>query len=166
MLAQGTTARAALGVREVATLEELRDDWQRLEQHDGDIFRSYAWAEVLEGQVGTAGRRLIAFIGADGSVAGIANLRLQRTTPFRLYGFEGQAFADQVGPICDPADRPALAAALRRMILSQPGWRPAALLARGLPREEGWAALLGGHVTRAIPSLALRLEGDWEQWLA
>src|SRR5262249_45920352 len=99
------TAGPPLALREVATLRELRADWERLEQLDGDISRSYAWAEALEREAGADGRRLLACIRADGTVAGIASLRLQRASPIRVYGFEGQAVADQVGPVCAPADR-------------------------------------------------------------
>src|SRR3954469_16344279 len=155
-----------LHVREVATLPELEEDWERLAREDGDLFRSFTWARTVEGGAGAGRRRLLAFTRPDGVVVGIAPLVRLRSSPVHLYGFSGQGIADQVGPVCHPRDRAVVAATLRQAILREPGRGPAALLGRGLLREERWAELLRGVVVGAQPSLVLRLEGDWDAWLA
>src|SRR3954470_261127 len=155
-----------LEVHEAGGLQELREDWERLAREDGDLFRSFAWAEALEQGAGAERRRLLVFTRPDGVVVGIAPLVRLRSSPIRVYGFAGQGIADQVGAVCHPRDRAVVAAALRRAILREPGRTPAALLGRGLLREEGWAPLLGGVVVGAQPSLVLPLDGGWDAWLA
>ena len=154
-----------LVVREAASLEELRDDWTRLAELDGDLFKTWEWARVWEDTYGSAGRVLLTF-GRPGEPL-TAIVRLVRTgpRPLRLVGFEGQGLADQVGPLCAPADRAEVAAALRAAVTPPSG--RGGLVVAGLMREQGWASLLDGVLLTSRPSPVLELDGlDWEGWLA
>ena len=161
-----TSKSGPLVVDEAASLEQVRDDWHRLAEVDTDLFRSYEWAQAWEAAAGAHRRLLLRFAEADGTVVGIARLTRLRSVPVRLYGFEGQGWANQVGPVCEPRHRAAVADALRAVISPRRS-RPGILLARGLMHEDGWSGLLGGEVVKRLPSPVLRLgEQDWEQWLA
>ena len=155
-----------LVVQEVATLEELRDDWTRLAELDGDVFKTWEWARAWEETWGSDGRVLLTFGRPGEPLAGIARLMRTGRKPVRVVGFEGQGPADQAGPVCDPKSRPAVATALRHALATRLG-RPGVMLARGLMREEGWAALLDGIVLQRRLSPVLDLGGlDWDGWLA
>ena len=162
----GAATADALVVAEASSLEGLRDDWERLVQDDTDVFRSWEWAKAWELAAGAGRRRLLTFARPGGQMVGIARLAELRSAPVRLFGFEGQGRADQVGPVCHPRDRASVAQALRAAVRWR-GRRPGVLLARGLMREEGWVPLLDGVVISSDPSPVLRLgDCDWEQWMA
>lgn len=155
-----------LHVQEARSLEELRDDWTRLAELDGDIFKTWEWARAWEDTCGADGSLLLTFGRPGRPLTGIARLVTTGRRPMRLVGFAGQTPADQTGPVCAPADRAAVAVALRRAIGTRHG-RPGVLLARGLMREQGWAELLDGIVLKRQPSPVLELAGrDWDGWLA
>ena len=155
-----------LEVQEARSLAELRDDWTRLADLDGDVFKTWEWARAWEDAHGSDGRLLLTFGRPGEPLAGIARLERIGPTSMRLVGFEGQGAADQAGPVCAPDDRAAVAVALRRAIATGHG-QPRALLARGLMREEGWAELLDGVVLKGQPSPVLDIAGqDWAAWLA
>ncbi len=155
-----------LDVQEAQSLDELRDDWTRLAELDGDVFKTWEWARAWEDACGAEGRVLLTFRRPGEPLAGIVRLARTGPAPMRLVGFEGQGAADQVGPICAPEDRAAIAVALRRAIATGHG-QPRALLARGLMREEDWATLLDGIVLKTQPSPVLELAGrDWDGWLS
>lgn len=155
-----------LEVQEARSLTELRDDWTRLADLDGDVFKTWEWARAWEDAHGSDGRLLLTFGRPGEPLAGIARLERIGPTSMRLVGFEGQGAADQAGPVCAPDDRAAVAVALRRAIATGHG-QPRALLARGLMREEGWAELLDGVVLKGQPSPVLDIAGqDWAAWLA
>lgn len=156
----GPARAGALVVREAGSLEELRADWTRLADEDGDVFRTWEWARAHEDAAGADGRLLLTFARAGEPLLGIA--RLVRRRPGVL-GFAGEGPADHVGPVCRPADRPAVAAALQAELVA----RRRLLVARGLPGVEGWSELLGGSVVASQPSLVLDLAGrDYDAWLA
>ncbi|SDS16619.1 Acetyltransferase involved in cellulose biosynthesis, CelD/BcsL family [Friedmanniella luteola] len=155
-----------LVAREVSSLEELHADWTRLAELDGDLFKTWEWARVWEDAFGSEGRVLLTFGRAGEPLTGIARLTRAGRGPLHVLRFEGQGPGDQVGPVCDPADRAAVAAVLRKAVTTRHG-RPGALLATGLMREQGWAPLLGGVVLRGRPSPVLEFNGlDWDGWLA
>jgi CelD/BcsL family acetyltransferase involved in cellulose biosynthesis len=155
-----------LVVQEAGSLEELREDWARLSQLDGDLFKTWEWARAWEDTYGSEGRVLLTFRRDDEPITGIARLTRTRRAPLRLFGFEGQGPADQVGPVCAPADRAVVATALRS-VLSTRGGGPGVLLACGLMREQSWGPLLGGALVKTRPSPVLEFNGlDWPGWLA
>ncbi len=155
-----------LVVQEARSLDELRDDWTRLAELDGDVFKTWEWARAWEETSGSEGRLLLTFRRPGEPLLGIARLARMGRKPLRFVGFEGQGPADQAGPVCDPRDLPDVAAALRHAVTTRFG-RPGLLLARGLMREEGWTAPLDGIVLKSQPSPVLELGGlDWDGWLA
>ena len=63
--------------------------------------------------------------------------------PLRTLRFLGHGPADQLGPVCDPADRTAVAATLKSG-LRRRQWPWDIFIAERLGGAEGWASLLGG----------------------
>ena len=53
---------------------------------------------------------------ADGATAVVLPLYVNRTRPLRVLRFVGHGAADQLGPVCAPADRERVAAALRPLL--------------------------------------------------
>jgi CelD/BcsL family acetyltransferase involved in cellulose biosynthesis len=152
-------------VQQVSRLEELRDDWTRLSELDGDLFKTWEWARAWEDAYGAEDRVLLTFRRDGEPIVGIARLVRTVRRPLRVLGFESQGPADQVGPVCAPEDRAAVATALRKFVSTGFG-RPGALLARGLMREQNWTHLLGGAVLQSRPSPVLEFDGlDWQGWL-
>jgi CelD/BcsL family acetyltransferase involved in cellulose biosynthesis len=153
-------------VEEVQSLDALRADWVRLAELDGDLFKTWEWARAWEDTYGAGGRVLLTFAREGEPLTGIARLSRIGPSSFGLFGFEGQGRTDQVGPICAPSDRAAVAAALRSAVATHRG-RPGALLAHGLLREQGWTPLLHGVSIKNRPSPVLEFNGlDWSGWLA
>lgn len=156
-----------LRVERFDDLDDLREDWQRLAEAAGNIFGTWEWASAWWDELGRDHRLLVhACRRRDGSVAGILPLCSISKRAFTTVRFVGHGPADLLGPICAPADRPALAQALGAALDSIPE-RVDLLLAERLAAEEGWNALLGGTHVRREPSPVLRLDGmSWEELLA
>lgn len=148
------------------SLDELHDDWTRLAELDGDLFKTWEWARAWEETYGSKGRVLLTFRRGREPLTGLASLTRLDHAPIGFFRFEGQGRTDQVGPVCAPSDRAAVAMALRNAVTDGPG-RFGALLAHGLVREQDWGQLLGGVVLKNRPSPVLDFSGlDWHGWLA
>jgi CelD/BcsL family acetyltransferase involved in cellulose biosynthesis len=79
--------------------------------------------------------------------------------------FVGHGPADQLAPVCAPADRELAARALRLALNGGVGrWQ--AMIADRMPGDQGWPALIGGPVVDRKPSPTLVTDGlDWEGFL-
>ena len=81
-----------------------------------------------------------------------------------MFRFVGHGAGDQLGVLAEPQARPAVAAALRRLLHSEGA---PVLLGEHLPREESWRHLLGGRQLAVEGSPVLRFEQTtWEDYLA
>jgi CelD/BcsL family acetyltransferase involved in cellulose biosynthesis len=95
----------------------------------------------------------------------ILPLYLWRSRPLRVVRFLGHGPADQLGPVCAPADRGTAAKLLRRLLAERRSdWD--LFVGELLPGDEPWANLLGGRVLRREGSPLLRASGSWEEYLA
>lgn len=162
-----SAARAGeISIEPVADLESLREEWSQLAESSGNVFATWEWAFAWWREFG-AGKslRITACRRADGSLVGILPLHRVRLGPLRCLRFVGHGPADQLGPICAPADRPAVARALERRLASE-SERSDLFVADRLARAEGWSARLGGTHVRTEASPVLRLDGrSWEDLL-
>lgn len=146
-------------------LDSARSDWTRLADEAGNPFSTWEWASVWWRHYGGGGEQAVR-VCRDGSGRAIALLPLYRTQrgPLRIVRMIGHGPADQLGPVCAAADRPAAANALLRA-LDEERWH--VVLLDRLPGEDGWPELLGGaEVERQESSPVLDAGGaSFEEWL-
>lgn len=103
---------------------------------------------------------------AGGLVGLLPSYVARKTGPVRLIRLVGHGQSDRLGPICMPADRERVAAALRVALRSQP-WANALIVAEQVPGDEGWASLLHGRVVSREASPELELStNEWDVFLA
>jgi CelD/BcsL family acetyltransferase involved in cellulose biosynthesis len=150
-------------VEPVASLDALGDEWSALTEAAGNIFSTWEWASTwwrLHGH----GRPLVlhACRDAGGRLVAILPLYLASARPVRIARFLGHGPADELGPICAPADRSAAARAIAQAAVQL---RIGTLFAELLPGRYPWSAELGGKVVRREASPTLSLDG-WEPYLA
>ena len=80
--------------------------------------------------------------------------------------FVGHGPADQLGPVCAPADRERVAQALRPLLADR-RWRADLLVGDRVSGAEGWSEQTGGTVLHAEPSPTLAIDGrSWDEFLA
>jgi CelD/BcsL family acetyltransferase involved in cellulose biosynthesis len=145
-------------------LEAARDDWTRLACASRNVFATWEWAATWWRHYGREGAlRLAAVAGPGGDLRALLPLVVWRDRPVRIARFLGHGTADELGPVCAPADRPAAARALRQA-LAAAGCD--VLLAEHLPAADAWPALLGGTVLRRESSPVLCAPAGWEPYLA
>jgi CelD/BcsL family acetyltransferase involved in cellulose biosynthesis len=157
--------RAELRVEPVAGFEGLQDEWNALAERSGNLFATWDWASTWWRHFGD-GNELRAFACRDagGGLVALLPLYSRRAGPARLLRFLGHGPGDELGPVCAPEDRAAVARAFRGL-LERGGWD--VLLAEELPDRAGWSTLLGGRVLRkeGSPLLDLRRAGSWDAFL-
>jgi CelD/BcsL family acetyltransferase involved in cellulose biosynthesis len=157
-----------LRVELVEDLELLRADWSALGERTGNLFATWEWNSIWWQQIGR-GRRLMAAAVRDdsGALLGLLPAYLAVSAgPARLIRLLGHGQGDRLGPICLPADRERVAAALRAALRTKP-WTNSLLLAEQLPAEEDWAALIGARPVshEGCPVLELTTR-NWDEFLA
>ena len=155
-----------LTLHELPGLEAAREDWTRLAGEMASPFSTWEWADCWWRRMDPGGElALRACRDEVGTTVAILPLYVRRRGPLRVVRFVGQGPADQLSPICAPADRERTARALRRALDEGIGGWNTAVLER-LPGEQGWPGMLGLPVSRREPSPVLEAEGmDFEAWL-
>jgi CelD/BcsL family acetyltransferase involved in cellulose biosynthesis len=158
--------RPALRLEHFTSLDTLGDEWDEVAERSRNIFATYEWARTWWSHFGK-GRPLfvVACRRPDGSLAAVLPLHLATATPVRLLRFVGYGPADQLGPICDRAERTRVAHALRAALDRAP-FRWDAFFGEQLAAEEGWSALTGAKVLNRSQSPVLRYRGRWDDFLA
>jgi CelD/BcsL family acetyltransferase involved in cellulose biosynthesis len=157
--------RTELTVEPVDDPETVRDEWTALAEASGNIFGTWEWAASWWEHLGGGQRRISVCRDGNGIVA-IVPLYLASRRPVRVLRFIGHGPADQLGPVCDPIDRPRVARALRRAMAGSKDWD--VLAGDLLPASEGWSALLGGKIVGTAASPVVEFDGsrDWDDFLA
>jgi CelD/BcsL family acetyltransferase involved in cellulose biosynthesis len=152
-----------LRVEPIPSLDAVRDEWSALAAAGGNVFSSWEWASIWwQHRARDQPLFLHACRDAGGRLAAILPLYLASVRPVRVARFLGHGPADELGPVCAPADRPAAARALVQAAVRA---RLGLLFAELLPGRYPWSAELGGKVVRREASPTLSLDG-WESYLA
>ena len=156
-------------IERVQSLDAARAEWEALEERGGHLFGTWEWARAWWDACGPGDdERLLVHVlrGADGAARAIIPLYLWRPGPLPVARFIGHGPADELGPVCAPADRPAAAEAVREAVRGALG-RRGVVLAERLPGDQDWPGLLGVGVLRRESTPSLRIDGrSWDEWLA
>ena len=139
-------------------------EWAELALEVGNVFATPEWIGTWWRHYGD-GRRLLLTACRDpgGALVGVVPLYVWRRFPLRIARLVGHGPGDALGPLCRPADRAYVAAALLRR-LDEAGVR--LLAGETIPREEGWSELLGARVLEREASPVLSLDGmGWDELL-
>jgi CelD/BcsL family acetyltransferase involved in cellulose biosynthesis len=148
------------------SLEALEDDWRELAQRSENIFATWEWSSIWWQHFGS-GKKMFIVACRDGSGRLIAILPLSQSTKLglRIIRFLGHGVADELGPICAPADKSA-AREFVRDALKQIPWKYDLFLGERLPRSDYWSDALSGTVVRTEESPVLIANGmGWDEYL-
>jgi len=150
----------------VDDLASARSGWDELAAASGNVFATWDWVDAWWRSFG-GGRRLMLrrVLGADGRVLAILPLYRTARGPVAIARFVGHGPADELGPVCAPADRTVAAEALAQMAgeLGHGGF----LLAERLAGGVGWPPSLLRAPMRTEASPILRTgSATWDQWLS
>lgn len=138
-------------------------DWFDWSELAGNPFLTPAWATAWWHHLGAGDLCLRACRRPGGELAAVLPLCVTREGTLRVARWVGHGPGDQLGPVCAPRDREAVARALRRALRELDA---NVLIADGMPADEGWAALLGGAVLERDAGPVLDFgELDWDAWL-
>jgi dTDP-4-amino-4,6-dideoxygalactose transaminase len=145
-------------------IAELWTEWSQLAERSGNVFASPEWAEVwCRHFLGGRPLRLLAFRNAADRLVAVVPTYVFATRPLTVLRLVGHGPGDELGPVCDPADRPAVARALRRAL---PQLGADLLLAEHVSARHAWSAMTGGRPLRTESSPAIRLAGmDWPSFV-
>jgi CelD/BcsL family acetyltransferase involved in cellulose biosynthesis len=158
-----STSSEPLIVEPIASLDAVRDEWSALAEAGGNVFSTWEWASIWWRQRGhDRALALHACREPGGRLAAVLPLYLVSARPVRIARFLGHGPADELGPVCAPADRGAAARALAEAAVRL---RIGTLFAELLPGGYPWKAELGGKVVGREASPTLSLDG-WEPYLA
>lgn len=152
-------------IERIDSLEEVREDWDRLARGAGHVFATWEWIGPWWRHM-ARGRELYAYACRDGEgdVFAILPLYVAATRPLRIARFIG--YGDINSPICMPEDRRRAARLLRTAIGAGRG-KCSLLLAENLPEGEAWRPLLGASLLSERPDPVIEIAGmSWEQYLA
>jgi dTDP-4-amino-4,6-dideoxygalactose transaminase/CelD/BcsL family acetyltransferase involved in cellulose biosynthesis len=157
--------RPTLRLEPIRSLDTAQEEWASLAERNGNIFATWEWASTWCRHFIPDGKLLThACYASDDRLVAILPLYLSTRGPFRIVRFVGHGQADELGPICETADRVAVARALRKL-LGQLEFN--LFVAEHLPSDRGWGAWLGGKMLRQDASPVLRFGGrSWDQLLA
>ncbi|MGZ4251589.1 MAG: GNAT family N-acetyltransferase [Solirubrobacteraceae bacterium] len=161
MWTAGAGARS-LVVESLGDARGLRARWQERASGSHNVFSTWEWASVWWRHFGS-GRMLevSSVLDAGGRTIALLPLTRERRGPFRIVRFAGNRVADELGPVCAPADRVAATASLRDAADG------ADVLIAERVRSDWPPRLLGGRILSEddSPVISLAAEGDWEAYL-
>lgn len=145
-------------------LSAAREEWSALAERSGNLFATWEWADAWWSVYGRGELALTGCRDATGALVAVLPLYASRRGPVRMLRFVGHGPADQLGPVCAPGDRQAVADALRRTLDSR---RWDVMLAERLAPAEGWTGMLGGTVVHREDSPTLQIGGrSFDEFLA
>jgi len=146
-------------------LSAARGEWTALAERAGNLFGTWEWADAWWSVYGGSGKlEITACRDASGALVGVLPLYASRRGPVRMLRFVGHGPADQLGPVCAPEDRPAVAKALLSLLEAR-RWN--VMLAERVAPGEGWTGMLGGTVVHREDSPTLQIGGrSYEEYLA
>ena len=161
------TVGTELALETTDDLDSLRREWTALADLGGELFTTWEWASTWWRHFGAGREPLVtACRAADGTATALLPLYVAETEPARTLRLVGGREADQLGPVCAPADRALALDALHRVLERGIGdWER--LVVDRVPPDIGWHEAMGGQVVKHELSPAIDIDGaTWEEYLA
>jgi CelD/BcsL family acetyltransferase involved in cellulose biosynthesis len=157
--------RAGVVLERAPSLDAVRDEWGRLAERSTNVFATWEWASAWWRHFGRERQALVTSCRtANGEMVALLPLYVWQKAGLRVARLIGHGPADELGPLCAPEDRPAVATAVRRVLEDV---RADIFLGEELPRSEGWSTHLEATVRGTSSSPALPLQwGSWDEFLA
>jgi CelD/BcsL family acetyltransferase involved in cellulose biosynthesis len=153
----------------IESWNELRGEWTELAQRSGNIFSTWEFVSVWLRHFGADKEPVVvAYRGGDGGLLGVIPLYRASVRGVRTLRFMGHGAGDELGPVCAPADRRHLAAALRRFLESElRRWDVFVGEQLAAGTSFTWSAALGGARVAQVSSPLIRIDGTrWDDFLA
>ena len=91
-------------LEQVDSFEAALDDWRRLSRSSVNVFSTPEWAQVWWEHLGRDRPLLIWTVRSASEVLGIVPLYVQQRVPLRVARIVGHGQADELGPLCAPAN--------------------------------------------------------------
>jgi CelD/BcsL family acetyltransferase involved in cellulose biosynthesis len=158
----------ALRLEPVHDLESLVvEEWSELARRTRNIFSTWEWTSLWWRHFGNdRPLRITTCRNRNGEAVAILPLYLSSRRPVRTIRFLGHGPADQLGPVCGPADREAAAGALKQVLREGcPPWD--LFIGDMFPGEENWGDALAATRIRWTASPTIMVGGaTWDQFLA
>jgi len=145
-------------------LAPLREEWTALAGRADSIFASWEWASIWWRHLGEdRPLHLATCRDPDGRLIAIVPLYLAARRPLRVVRLIGNGPGDELGPVCDPRDREAVAPAIRTALdLIRPRWD--VFVADLLPCDPAWDSI-GASRIDTIPNPVLEIGGmSWDEF--
>jgi CelD/BcsL family acetyltransferase involved in cellulose biosynthesis len=150
----------------VNSLDDLRDEWSELALLTANIFTTWEWSSLWWKHFGRdRPLMIVACRTASGELTAILPLYRWSTRPAKIVRLIGHGPGDELGPICAPRDRPAVARSLRRYLSERSSdWD--LFLGEQLRVTHRWSALIGARTLRREGNPVLHLDGmTWDEYL-
>ena len=158
-------ARALLTLEPAADMGELRSLWTRLAERSRNLFNTWEWADAWWRHLGHGRLRLVVARRPGGEPVAVLALYETARGPVSIMRLIGHGPADQLGPVCDPADTADVARALRDALGTL--LRCDAFVGDDLAADDGWSIRLGARTIAREASPVLDIGGmDWSDYLA
>ena len=152
-----------LEIERFDSLGAARPLWTELAPQTRNVFSTWEFADAWWRHFGDGLRPLIACVRShDGRPLGILPLCEMSVGGVRIVRAIGYGVADELGPVCAPEDRPAVARGLLELLSARrPSWH--VFIGDRFSADLGWDALLEGHIAKRESSPVLDLHGaSWE----
>ena len=146
----------------LSSVDEIAEEWDDLAARTENVFATPDWADAWWRHFGGGQRAILtACRAADGRLVAVLPLYVFSARPLRILRFIGHGPADELGPVCAPADRGLASRALRQLLSETDA---DVLVAENLSEDAGWRGLLGGAVLKQEASPVLDLSADsWDE---
>jgi CelD/BcsL family acetyltransferase involved in cellulose biosynthesis len=156
-----TAGAGTLVIESLGDARAFRKRWAQLATASANVFSTAEWTDVWWRHFGAGmALELTSVRNAAGETAAVLPLVRERRGPIAIVRFAGHGVADELGPVCAPADREAATVALART-------GGDVLIAERLRSDWPRAALHGSVVHEAeSPAIALAAHGTWDDYLA
>jgi len=142
-----------------ASIPETDQAWERLAERAGNLFSTPEWLSTWWRHYGSGEPIVLRLLHPGGDLAGIVPLCRSQMGAARALRFIGHGPSDELGPICDPTDAPAVARGLRRALRHGVAGEWELLFAERAVMNRGWSALLGGSVVHHESTPVLQVRG-------